>query len=105
MGFYSRVVFPRLLDWSMSGAAFAAQRQQLLKEVTGNVLEIGFGTGLNLAYYPEALEQLTIVDPNPGVNAIAQKRIQASDIQVQSQIISGESLPMADETFDSVVST
>ncbi|MFE4106767.1 class I SAM-dependent methyltransferase [Almyronema epifaneia] len=105
MGFYSRVIFPRLLDWSMSGEAFAMHRQALLKEVTGNVLEIGFGTGLNLAYYPDAVQQLTIVDPNPGVNAIAQKRIQASSKQVQSYRVSGESLPMADETFDSVVST
>ncbi|WP_346289405.1 class I SAM-dependent methyltransferase [Sphaerothrix gracilis] len=105
MGFYSRVIFPRLLDWSMSGEAFAAHRRELLKDVTGKVLEIGFGTGLNLAYYPDTVEQFTIVDPNPGVNAIAQKRIQSSDVEVNSQLISGESLPMADAAFDSVVST
>lgn len=105
MGFYSRVIFPRLMDWAMSEKVFEQYRQDVLANVTGNVLEIGFGTGLNLPHYPDRIQTLAIVDPNEGVNAIAQKRIQASPITVESHILSGESLPMADQTFDSVVST
>jgi tRNA U34 5-methylaminomethyl-2-thiouridine-forming methyltransferase MnmC len=48
MGFYSRIVLPHLLDWSMSGPEMTQYRQQLLADVSGQVLEIGFGTGLNL---------------------------------------------------------
>ena len=105
MGFYSRVLMPRLLDWSMSGESVSGYRQSLLADVKGEVLEIGFGTGLNLRYYPEAVQRLTAVDPNPGMNAIAKKRIAASDLPVDIQVLSSEALPMTDNTFDSVVST
>ncbi|BCL34625.1 class I SAM-dependent methyltransferase [Nostoc sp. MS1] len=105
MGFYSQVIFPRLLDWSMSDPVFAKYRQELLKDVTGEVLEIGFGTGLNLAYYPQHIRKITTVDVNPGMNALAQKRIDESGIKVEKLLLSGENLPMSDNTFDSVVST
>jgi ubiquinone/menaquinone biosynthesis C-methylase UbiE len=105
MGFYSQVIFPNLLDWTMSDPHFSGYRKEVLSEVSGNVLEIGFGTGLNLQYYPNHLEKLTTIDANPGMNAKAQKRIQDSSIQVDYKVLNGENLPMADNSFDSVVST
>jgi ubiquinone/menaquinone biosynthesis C-methylase UbiE len=105
MKFYSQKIFPYLLDWSMSAANFNAYRQELLANASGDVLEIGFGTGLNLSYYPEEIEKLIAIDANPGVLSIAQKRIQASQISVQQQLLNGENLPMLDNTFDTVVST
>ena len=105
MGFYSQVIFPRLLEWGMSIPELTQYRQALLAEVTGNVLEIGFGTGLNLPHYPSHIEKITTVDVNPGVNALAQKRIQASAIAIENHVLNGEQLPMADHSFDSVVST
>ncbi|MEM9161885.1 MAG: class I SAM-dependent methyltransferase [Cyanobacteria bacterium P01_F01_bin.4] len=105
MSFYSQIIFPRLLDWSMSGQSFACYRRDLLSTVQGNVLEIGFGTGLNLSHYPASVEALTVVDPNPGCNAIAARRIQASPMTVDVRLLSGECLPFAEASFDSVVST
>ncbi|MBD1863577.1 MULTISPECIES: class I SAM-dependent methyltransferase [Trichocoleus] len=105
MRFYSQVIFPRLLDWGMSHPALAQYRQELLAEVEGEVLEIGFGTGLNLQYYPCQIQKITTVDVNPGVSALAQKRIQSTAIAVDHRLLNGENLPMADNTFDSVVST
>ncbi|MEH2342005.1 MAG: class I SAM-dependent methyltransferase [Nostoc sp.] len=105
MGLYSRVIFPRLLDWSLSLPKLAKYRQELLADVTGEVLEIGFGTGLNLAYYPYSIHKITTVDVNPGMNALANKRISDSDIIVEQLLLSSENLPMPDNTFDSVVST
>lgn len=105
MGFYSRVVLPQLLDWSLSDPALTTYRRSLLADVQGEVLEIGFGTGLNLAYYPSHIQKLTIVDPNPGMHRFAAKRIQASGKTVQNIVLNSECLPMADCTFDSVVST
>lgn len=105
MGFYSSIILPRLLDWSLSDATLARYRQALLAEVQGEVLEIGFGTGLNLAYYPERVKKITVIDNNPGMNALAEKRIRNSDKAVENYVLNGERLPMADNTFDSVVST
>ncbi|HHP7244326.1 MAG TPA: class I SAM-dependent methyltransferase [Elainellaceae cyanobacterium] len=105
MGFYSQVILPRLLDWSMSSPMLARYRKELLSDVEGDILEIGFGTGLNLQYYPHRVEKITTVDVNPGMNSFAERRIKASEIDVENRVLSGESLPMPDETFDYVVST
>lgn len=105
MGLYSRLIFPRLLEMSMSSELMTGYRQQLLQDVQGDVLEIGFGTGLNLPHYPEGVTALTTVEPNRGMGAIAQKRITASPIPVKTQQLSGEDLPMPDASFDNVVCT
>ncbi len=105
MGFYSQTIAPRLLDWGMSDPSLALYRREVLSDVQGEVLEIGFGTGINLSYYPEHLQQLVTVDANPGMNALAQKRIESSNIRVDNRVLNGENLPMADNTFDCVVST
>ena len=89
----------------MSSESMTNYRQRLLSEVSGEVLEIGFGTGLNLPHYPETVTSLTTVDPNEGMSAIAQKRIDTSPIPVKTQAISGEKLPMPDASFDNVVCT
>lgn len=105
MNLYYQLIMPRLLDWSMSDGTFSDYRQQVLAQVSGETLEIGFGTGLNLPYYPKHIKKLITVDANPGMNAIALKRIQTSDIVVEHNVLSGENLPFASESFDSVVTT
>jgi ubiquinone/menaquinone biosynthesis C-methylase UbiE len=105
MGFYSRVIFPRLCDWAMSDAIMAALRDEMLAAVAGNILEIGFGTGLNLPHYPQHVRTITTVDPNPAMGRLALRRIAVSAIQVEQHQLSGEELPFADWSFDCVVST
>src|SRR5687767_10565948 len=105
MGFYSEVIFPRLCDWALSAAPVAEQRRILLASAEGNVLEIGFGTGLNLPHYPGRIRNLTTVDPNAGMQRLAQRRIEESGIAVEQRISRGEELPFAEGTFDCVVST
>lgn len=105
MGFYSRVLFPRGCDFLMSMPHLAQHRKEVLEGVSGNILEIGFGTGLNLAHYPASIKKIITVDVNPGMNALAQKRIDQSSIEVENLNLNGENLPMEDESFDSVVST
>lgn len=105
MGVYSRLIFPRLLDLTMSGRELSSYRQELLEAVTGDVLEIGFGTGLNLPYYGVGVKTLTAIDPNQGMAAIAAPRIQATPIEVILQTGSAEALPMTADQFDAVVCT
>ena len=106
MNIYSQLIFPNLIDRVMSGQSFADYRQAVLADATGEVLEIGFGTGLNLAYYPRsAVQKITTVDVNVGMNKLARARIANSQIPVELQTLNGENLPMADHTFDTVVST
>jgi ubiquinone/menaquinone biosynthesis C-methylase UbiE len=105
MGLYSRLIFPRLLDLTMSGKELHHYRRSLLQAVTGQVLEIGFGTGLNVPYYGSGVTALTAIDPNEGMNAISTPRIQASTIEITLQTARAESLPMKAERFDAVVCT
>lgn len=105
MSFYSQVILPRCLDWAMSDIVLTKYRQEVLSEVSGEVLEVGFGTGLNLPHYPKKINKLTTIDANSGMNNLAKKRIQSSNINVDNRVLNGENLPMADNTFDSVVST
>jgi ubiquinone/menaquinone biosynthesis C-methylase UbiE len=105
MGIYQTAILPRLMDIAMRGPMFAEQRRVVLAAAAGDVLEIGFGTGLNLPHYPSAVRSITTVDPNVGMSALAQRRIAASPIPVTPHTLSGERLPFADNSFDSVVST
>ena len=105
MGFYSNLVIPYCIDFAMSGESLRQYRQQLLKDVAGEILEIGFGTGLNLPHYPDKVKKITTIDPNPGMQKLARSRIAASNITVDYQVLNGESLPMDNNSFDSVVCT
>src|SRR5207244_9245425 len=95
----------RIMDWAMDREGFNLLRLEVLSEVKGEVLEIGFGTGANLAFYPPGVRKLTTADPNPGMRARAQKRIQASPRFVDTWMVTAETLPMPDNTCDTVVST
>jgi ubiquinone/menaquinone biosynthesis C-methylase UbiE len=105
MGFYSQVIFPRICDRLMGLPALAGLRKVALADVGGDILEVGFGTGLNLVHYPKHVRRITTVDPNPGMNRLASKRIAASGIQVDQRMLAGESMPFDEGTFDCVVST
>jgi len=105
MGFYSDVLFPWGMNLTMSGEEFQKQRRAVLQAVDGKILEIGFGSGLNLPHYPETVTELVAVDPNPGMGRYTARQIAQSDIDVDRQVLSGESLPMQDDSFDTVVST
>src|SRR5271156_2133473 len=99
MGFYSRLIFPRLCDWAMSTPEFAQLRKNVLAEAKGDILEIGFGTGLNLEYYLEHVRGLAAVDPGEAMTRIARARIEKSRIDVGLQSQSAESLPFDPERF------
>jgi ubiquinone/menaquinone biosynthesis C-methylase UbiE len=80
-------------------------RKETLTQVDGEILEVGFGTGLNLEHYPEHVRHLTAVDPGVGMTRIARRRIARSHIKVELSVQTAEELPFEDGVFDWVVST
>jgi SAM-dependent methyltransferase len=105
MRFFSQVIVPRLCDSLLNKSLLARHRRGLLAHAWGDALEIGFGTGLNLPYYPERTHKLTAVDPNPGMHRLAQKRIKQTGIEVDHHVLGGERLPFEDNRFDCAVCT
>jgi len=105
LGFYSQIIFPRLCDLSLGRPFVARHRRGLLANASGEILEIGFGTGLNLPCYSARVRKVTAVDPNLGMQRLAQKRIKQAGIEVEQKALRGERIPFEDRTFDCVVST
>jgi ubiquinone/menaquinone biosynthesis C-methylase UbiE len=105
MGFYSQAVLPLLCDFGLDRPFVAKYRRALLAHASGNILEIGFGTGLNLPLYPPHVRKITTVDPNVGMYRRARRRIKDVGIEIDQRVGDSERLPFDDRTFDCVVST
>lgn len=106
MGLYSEHVFPRLMDRALGTAAQRELRREALAGARGEVLEIGFGTGLNLCCYPEAVERVVAVDPVPLLEERVRERVRAATVPVEiHRIDAGRGLPFQDRRFPTAVST
>lgn len=105
MGIYSQFISPRLTNLFMSVKEFAPYRAELLQHTRGKVLEVGFGSGLNLPYYPAHIAEINTVDVNAGMKDLALKNMARSSIQVNYHTLSADQLPFPSASFDTVVST
>jgi ubiquinone/menaquinone biosynthesis C-methylase UbiE len=106
MGIYSKYIFPRLLDWTLNNRIVQGERRRALASASGRVLEIGFGTGLNLPYYPASVTALTAIEPERMLVKRVAKRIIEARMPVELvRLDASLRLPFEDERFDSVVTT
>ena len=101
---YQKHIFPHLLNQVMQTPSLMDLRRELLLGVSGEVLEIGFGTGINLAFY-QNVDTVYALEPNAAVFQLAQERIDAAPFLVEHIAASAEQLPFADEQLQHVVST
>jgi len=105
MGFYEDQILPRGIDWVMSGERFSKLRRQFLEGVSGIVLEVGFGSGLNLPHYPDSVTHLYALDPSQLGRRLAAKRIQDAPFPVVFVELEGTRMVLPDHSVDAVVST
>jgi ubiquinone/menaquinone biosynthesis C-methylase UbiE len=105
MGLYDRFILPRVLEFGMSRPQIMRERPGALAEAHGEVLEIGFGTGLNLACYPAEVERLVVADPVDMLQDRVSRRIAAAAMPVVVERADGAALPFDAGRFDCVVST
>lgn len=101
---YQKHIFPHLLNQVMQTPSLMDLRRELLLGMSGEVLEIGFGTGINLAFY-QNVDTVYALEPNAAVFQLAQERIDAAPFLVEHIAASAEQLPFADEQLQHVVST
>jgi SAM-dependent methyltransferase len=102
--------FSAAYDRGFKGAEDAGlreMRRELLAQAQGRVLELGAGTGLNLDHYPEAIESLTMVEPDPHMTKQLRQKLADSGRSAEISVVEapGEDLPFPDGSFDTVVVT
>jgi ubiquinone/menaquinone biosynthesis C-methylase UbiE len=86
-------------------AGMRAMRKQLLAQARGRTLEIGSGTGLNLAHYPDRIDELILTEPEPAMRERLQRKLRAGGRHAQLLDAGAERLPVADASLDTVVCT
>ena len=101
---YQQHIFPHLLNQVMQTPSLMDLRRQLLLDIFGEVLEIGFGTGVNLPFY-QAVDHLYALEPNAAIFQLAQSRITAAPFLVEHIQAKAEQLPFTDNQLQHVVST
>ena len=105
MALYRDVIFPRVLNRVMDTETTREARARVCGDLHGEVVEIGFGTGFNLPYLPDAVTTLLAVDPLERAVKLAGDRIAASPVPVKVVGLDGQSLPLEDASADAVLST
>lgn len=105
MGFYRHHVLPRLVDLACGTPEMKRFRAEALTGLSGTVVEIGFGSGLNVPVYPDEVEKVYAVEPALTARKLAADRIAASPVEVEHVGLDGQSIPLPDDSCDSALST
>jgi SAM-dependent methyltransferase len=105
MGAYERHVLPRIIDKACGARALVGVRRRVCAGLAGEVIEIGFGSGLNVPFYPAAVTAVTAIEPSDTAWRLAAGRLAASRVPVSRAGLDGQSLPFADASFDAALST
>jgi SAM-dependent methyltransferase len=105
MGIYRDRVFPRVLNTFMDNEETRRHRDRVCRGLAGDVVEIGFGTGLNAPHLPDTVTRVRAVEPLPRAVELARDRIERSPVPIDIAGLDGQRLPFDDDSADAVLST
>ncbi|HYV59568.1 MAG TPA: SAM-dependent methyltransferase, partial [Acidimicrobiia bacterium] len=94
MGIYQEHILPRFQDLVMRRKAMRPVRARVCERLRGDVVEIGFGTGLNAPFYPQSLTKVAAVEPSRVCMRIAQRRIDETPVEIELAGLTGERLDL-----------
>ena len=105
MSFYAERILPRIINVACGMKSADPLRQRVCAGLEGEVVEIGFGSGLNVPFYPPTVSRATAVEPAGLGWDLASKRMAASPISIQRTGLDAQLLPFADDAYDAALST
>lgn len=104
MGFYADQLLPWFTHVSM-GRPMEPYRKKVTEGLSGEVLEIGFGSGRNLRHLPDQVSRVLAVEPAPGAIKLAEKRIAEAPVPVEVVGSDGQDLDLPDQSVDHALTT
>jgi ubiquinone/menaquinone biosynthesis C-methylase UbiE len=105
MGVYGDQILPRVINAACGLKAVEPLRRRVCEGLEGEVVEIGFGSGLNVPFYPPEVRRVAAVEPSGVGWKLAGKRVASSRVPVERTGLDGQSLRFGDGSCDSVLST
>jgi SAM-dependent methyltransferase len=105
MGLYSDRILPRIIDIACGSGTLEPLRRRVCDGLAGEVVEIGFGSGLNVPFYPAAVTAVAAVEPADASWRLAAGRLLAAPVPVRRSGLDGQALPLADTSCDAALST
>ena len=105
MGLYAEQILPRLINVGCGPRATGELRTRVCAPLRGAVLELGFGSGTNVPYYPTALDSVDAVDPSGAGWGLSARRRRESAISIHRTGLDGQRLDSPDDNFDTALST
>lgn len=106
MNLWNEYIAPPLVSLACSAKPIVEQRQKVVPHATGTVLEVGFGSGLNLPFYDaDKVDRLFALEPHLAMRKRAAKRVEASPLEIEYLDLPGEEIPLDDEAVDTVLIT
>ncbi|MDD9967031.1 MAG: class I SAM-dependent methyltransferase [Myxococcales bacterium] len=106
MGLYDHHLLPHLMDFACNAKPNRYQRNKVVPNATGTVLEVGFGSGLNLPYYDaDKVTRLFALEPSEGMRRKAAPRLAGVPFPIEFLDLPGEEIPLDDRSVDAVVIT
>ena len=105
MTLYGEHVLPRIVNVACGGKKVAPLRRRVCDGLAGEVIEIGFGSGLNVPFYPDSVARVSAIEPADVGWKLAEKRLTTTSVPVERSGLDGQSLPFEDDSFDAALST
>ena len=106
MGFYDDKILPRVINLACGSKPTTKQREKIVPLAAGDVLEIGFGSGLNVPYYDtQKVRKIFGLEPSEGMRRLAAERVSASSLDIEFIDLPGEEIPLEDASVDTVLMT
>jgi len=105
MGLYGEHVLPRVIDVACGMKVTDPLRERVCGGLRGDVIEIGFGSGHNVRFYPSTVRQVAAIEPSDVGWKLARKRLGSSAVPIQRSGLDGQALPFPDASFDAALST
>jgi ubiquinone/menaquinone biosynthesis C-methylase UbiE len=105
VGLYEEQVLPRVINVACGMKSLRKHRQRVCEGLHGRVLEVGFGSGLNIPFYPEGVTAVAAVEPAETGWKLAGKRRAGTTVPVERTGLDGQSLPLPDDSCDVALST